>query len=253
MADDAFKIVVGVVYPPGLSGGRSRGETDWTLMLTLRPWREEGKSLLHTALQLRSVVTKETLGTLQDEFAPYSLVRARVRLEEAGRAILQDDSLEAGDDAELAAEAARLQVPITKTIAPFGTLTYDRSVAWWSGPTVWNRKAVTLHLDTDEADGVDTSAEAARTLWAQQEEWQQRIGAFAVGELLPLKNDSWLDEDEKPVDEAAFLDRMTLESITVYADGSFSFYHDDGGLFAGHCIEVSGNLLAGPTYADIPG
>jgi hypothetical protein len=46
---------------------------------------------------------------------------------------------------------------------------------------------------------------------------------------------------------------MTLESITVTPDGSFDFWHNDGDLFYGHSIQVSGNLSQGPTHADIPG
>jgi hypothetical protein len=46
--------------------------------------------------------------------------------------------------------------------------------------------------------------------------------------LLPLKNDNWLDEDEAELTADRFEDRMTLESITVRADGSFDFWHKDG-------------------------
>jgi hypothetical protein len=46
---------------------------------------------------------------------------------------------------------------------------------------------------------------------------------------------------------------MRLKSVTVYPDGSFDFWHDDGDLFWGHSIQVSGDLLDGPTHADIPG
>ena len=46
---------------------------------------------------------------------------------------------------------------------------------------------------------------------------------------------------------------MTLESIVFGPGGSFEFYHNDGDLFAGHCILVRGSVEEGPTDADIPG
>ena len=72
-------------------------------------------------------------------------------------------------------------------------------------------------------------------------------------ELLPLKNENWLDEDEAELSPDEFKDRMTLESITVYPSGSFDFWHNDGDLFWGHSIQISGNLSDGPKHADIPG
>jgi len=46
---------------------------------------------------------------------------------------------------------------------------------------------------------------------------------------------------------------MKLESISVDADGEFTFSHADGGLFWGHSIQIAGNLKEGPNDADIPG
>ena len=40
---------------------------------------------------------------------------------------------------------------------------------------------------------------------------------------------------------------MTLESIAVYPDGKLEFWFDDGDLFFGHWMSVSGNLSDGPT------
>lgn len=50
-----------------------------------------------------------------------------------------------------------------------------------------------------------------------------------------------------------FKARMKLEGITPHPDGPFDFWHDDGDLFWGHSIQISGNLSEGPTHADIPG
>jgi hypothetical protein len=46
---------------------------------------------------------------------------------------------------------------------------------------------------------------------------------------------------------------LKLESITVYPDDSFEFWHNDGDLFWGHSILVSGSLSEGPTDAEVPG
>jgi hypothetical protein len=74
-----------------------------------------------------------------------------------------------------------------------------------------------------------------------------------VQALLPLKNESWLAEGEVDVTADQFKGRMALESITVHPDGSFEFWHNDGDLFWGHSIQISGCLSKGPTGADIPG
>ena len=46
---------------------------------------------------------------------------------------------------------------------------------------------------------------------------------------------------------------MRLTSINTYPEGGFEFWHDDGDLFWGHYIQVSGSLDEGLTSADIPG
>jgi hypothetical protein len=62
-----------------------------------------------------------------------------------------------------------------------------------------------------------------------------------------------LDEDEIELTADQFKGRMTLESITVHPNGSFTFWHNDGDMFWGHSIEVSGSLTKGLRRADIPG
>jgi hypothetical protein len=95
--------------------------------------------------------------------------------------------------------------------------------------------------------------EAARRLFAEQAEWHRRVREYAVDRLLPLKNDSWLDEDDEEMSAAEFLSRMRLTSISVDETGDLTFWHDDGDLFWGHAIQVSGSLSNGLTDADIPG
>jgi hypothetical protein len=62
---------------------------------------------------------------------------------------------------------------------------------------------------------VHEALKAARELWQNQRGWNRRIRDYAVQELLPLKNENWLAEDEAELTPDEFKDRMTLESITV--------------------------------------
>jgi hypothetical protein len=112
---------------------------------------------------------------------------------------------------------------------------------------------VTLSLSATQGKDLEKALKAARTLWLAQKGWTKRINDFAVKELLPLKNNNWLGDDEAKFSAKRFKARMTLEAITVLPNGDFDFWHDDGNLFWGHSIQISGSITKGPTHADIPG
>ncbi|MGV3611343.1 MAG: DUF2262 domain-containing protein [Fluviicola sp.] len=65
------------------------------------------------------------------------------------------------------------------------------------------------------------------------------IKEFAATELLELKNECWLEEDEKELTRKDFADRLVqVEGITCYTSGSVSIVFDDNDLFWGHGITV---------------
>jgi hypothetical protein len=105
----------------------------------------------------------------------------------------------------------------------------------------------------DDEGSIDDALMTAESLWTDQGKWKDRIDSYAVQELLSLKNEAWLDDDEPTITAEEFVARMTLSSITVRAGGEFEFWHNDGDLFLGHSIQVCGNLRDGPNDADIPG
>src|SRR5262249_50663022 len=143
--------------------------------------------------------------------------------------------------------------PITRADRLFGTLYFDRRVDLYTGQVSWCGTSVEVSFSTGEDEDLDDALKTGYSLWQNREEWHRRIQGYAVAQLLPLKNDIWLRAGEPVVTPAEFLQRMVLESISVYSDGSFEFWHSDGDLFWGHSILVSGNLEDGPTDADIPG
>ena len=134
-----------------------------------------------------------------------------------------------------------------------GRFTLDRQVNWFEADVDWLGQTVRLSFDWDEDEAMEDSLRTAKTLMADQEEWNRRVLARASEDLLELKNDSWLEEDEEELDAEKFEARLELESIEVRPDGEFCFWFEDGDLFWGHSITVEGTLEGGPEQADIQG
>jgi len=144
--------------------------------------------------------------------------------------------------------------PVIITDDTFGDLTFDGGLDWYEAEVLWLGAKVNLRVcgTVDEHPGIALSV--AKTLWSEQLRWNDRVRDRAVHDLLELKNDTWLDDDrDEPLTPTEFLDRVTLTSVTVETDGSFGFWFDDGDLFWGHAISVSGTLADGPLRAGISG
>jgi hypothetical protein len=192
-----------------------------------------------------------------DWFAAYpklSIHRIQVLLSiDETRAIFVGKSSHEADLRQLTDVAAELGTTVVVKTERFGHLTLDRSIDWFEGTATWNGESVRIIFCTDESHDISAGLKIAEKLWEQQTAWKQRVDDFAVQELLPIKNDSWLGDGEMPLTPAQFKSRMTLESISVAADGRIEFWHHDGDLFLGHSIQISGSLDEGLTQADIPG
>ena len=236
----------------------SAGPGQWRLQLALEAWRSEDGPVRLQRLMLHQPVDDAAFERQRDALTPYRVLDLRVRLLEDSipgtpQALLEqvvgfDDA-----DAELRAHAEALQQPVTHEDPQLGVFTLDRRVGWFCAHTAWRGREIELQLEADQPDEVAAALQAAHALWADDAAWEQRVRAYAVEQLLPLKNEYWLDEDEAPLTPEAFTARMTLRSIGLTPEGGFDFWHDDGDLFGGHAIRISGSLATGPSEADIPG
>ena len=83
--------------------------------------------------------------------------------------------------------------------------------------------------------------------------------SFAADKLLSLANDWEADaagNEEREAEEITredFMTRMELDAVQLYEDGAFDFWFNDGDLFWGHSIHVTGSLGAGPEDAQMEG
>jgi hypothetical protein len=156
-------------------------------------------------------------------------------------------------DSELEQFARQLQKPIVLHDATLGRLKYNRRFGWFEGRAEWCGHEVEVNLSCTRSEEPTAVLDVATRLFKEQVQWDRRVREYAVEQLLPLKNDSWRDEDEEEMSAADFLSKMSLESISLDEDGGLTFWHNDGDLFWGHAIQISGNLTDGLKSADIPG
>lgn len=249
--------LTGVVGPSGVGAGRSGEQQLWSLLLSFDAWRVGSDPIRNEPLTLRRRVTDTELKTFQELIDSETVIRNRARVAMDNTFGSLQGHLEEfigvdSADSELHSHLTELQKPVTHADQRFGMLTFDRRVSWYSGTAKWNGHPVELNASAEDNDALSSALNVAYALWDNQSDWQQRVTDYAVKELLPLKNDNWLAEDETEFTTEQFKSKMTLESISVYADGEFEFWHDDRDLFFGHAIRISGRLAEGLTGADIP-
>lgn len=239
--------------------GAGEGDGRWTLLLSLFAWKVPERPLELRQLVVLKSVSQEELRAVQAQFNAYDVVRLKARLAEENvfgkpRALLVEILGKHTSDDELNRCAEKLQAPVTFKSQRFGTFTLDRRLNWFEAQTDWGGTAakLSLQMEDDSRNPEATLAHVAK-LWDSQADWNRRVLDCAVAKLLNIKNESWLDEEETELSADQFKARMKLDSITVYPDGTFEFWWDDGDLFLGHMITVSGDMTHGPKYASISG
>lgn len=243
--------IQGVVSPEG-QGGWPASKDYQVHCFSFSAWRPVGKVLVEQKLTILRPVPRGDIPF--SNFPRHSVHRIKVLLSnDRTRALFAAEEKLDEPDAELSAVAEKLQKPVIVSTSRFGDLILNRRIGWFEGSAEWNGTHVEIHLHTDEHGEIVNALKFAESLWDSQSGWTRKVDDYAVQELLALKNDSWLDEREKPLKPDEFKSRMKLESITVGNDGEFDFWHNDGELFWGHMIQVSGSLERGLSHADIPG
>jgi hypothetical protein len=119
-----------------------------------------------------------------------------------------------------------------------GTLEWDDNLNWYSGQVSLPNISFDLSLDPDEENHVSTALLRAKEIVRNLDRYLQMSGDLAVDRLLELKNDIWLEEGESEISPDEFKTKMTLEAIVVAENANAIFWHDDGGMFLGHSIEI---------------
>ena len=237
-------------------GEEDGGEEYRTVTLPLTAWREDDGPIHQEDTVLVALADEKVLPYLRRRAPGDSIIQARVR-----QGLDDDRFLLVGMpapmmDRELKAILDEQKKPVTFWESGLGTFTLNRAVGWFELETDWLDQPVRLEFDRDE-NRADCLLHL-HTLMDKQQEWDRRVRDFAADKLLELAN-QWAqeggEEEEEPqeVTREDFMSRMELDAVQVYEDGAFDFWFNDGDLFWGHSIHVTGSLEAGPEDAQMEG
>lgn len=133
----------------------------------------------------------------------------------------------------------------------FGRFRHDARLDRFEADVEWLGQTVTLTVETGGHDN-QPALDTAHRLFDDAEAWRDRMEAAIVAQLLPLKNENWLDEREVALTPDAFLTRLRLKSITA-SNRSATFWYDDGDMFGGHSVETWIDLETNEMFAQISG
>lgn len=251
--------ILGVVQPPGAGGAKNGNEELWSLVFSVHPWKRQGGPLDSRKLRLvQDGFTNDQLRLSMRSIKPYTVLRARIRLfEPRPNLLLSAEVLEVHNrndpDAEFRELASEQQRPIVLAHPLFGQLTFNRGHESFQATLALAGQPIEVSIQAyDEAPDAALLA-VAELFWKNQAHWDHRLREFAAAQLIDLKNDTWLQEDEKPLTEAEFIKRLTPNSMGFDPPDHFTIYYNDGDTFGGHAIEIRGTLSKGPQSAHLAG
>lgn len=247
-------IYEGLVDESGAGGVLNKGDL-WTLVFTILAYSENGSDLVEEEITVHKVSTQAEMKKMMNQIEPLSILKFTGEiLEEKGRRkIVMNDLMNSKRQNRKFNEFIKNR---TKSVhfdsELFGQLTLERAYDWYVGTGEWNTHKITINYSSQDHNAQKVE-EFAKKIISDQEGWNAKIETGIIKDLLDLKNSTWLDEDESTISEQEFLDKIALEMIVFYDDGTFEFWYNDGDLFWGHSIQVDGSIQAGVDRATIVG
>lgn len=249
--------ILAVTGAGGFGGSRPRENGPWLAVLELTAWKEEDSEepAHREKTQLVALADDKLMDYLRRRVRGDSVFQIMVRPSEDGKQFLMTELPQPEIDPEMKAILEEQKKPVSIWVPELGTFTLNRLVNWFEAEVEWLGQ--TARLDIDREEDWDACVEQGKALMAGQKGWDEKVRAFAAQELLDQANDWAQDaaEGEEPeeITREQFMERLELDAVQISADGRFEFWFNDGDLFWGHAIHVTGSLDQGPEMAQMEG
>ena len=251
--------ILAVTGAGGFGGSRPQENGPWLAVLELTAWKEEDSDqpAYREKTQLVALADDKLMEYLRRRVRGDSVFQIMVRPSEDGKQFLMTELPQPEIDPEMKAILEEQKKPVSIWVPELGTFTLNRLVNWFEAEVEWLGQPARLDIDREE--DWDACVERAKALMADQKGWDEKVRSFAAQELLEQANDWAQDaagnEDGEPeeITREQFMERLELDAVQISADGRFEFWFNDGDLFWGHAIHVTGSLDKGPEMAQMEG
>lgn len=251
--------ILAVTGPSGFGARRMEDSQLWEASIGLTAWMEEDSPEIHREETGLVALADDTLrGYLRQRVPPDFIIKFRARPSLEGGRFLLMDLPQPAFDPDLKAILEEQKKPQSVYVEDLGTFVLNRQVGWYEAELNWLDGTVRLDFDNGTDEAMKAAQATARALLADAQSWDTRIRTFAARQLTQLAN-QWAqdgaEEGEEPreITPEEFARRMELDAIQVDDQGGFTFWFEDGEMFWGHSIRVSGTLESGPDDAQMEG
>ena len=244
--------VLVVTGASGFSSGKGEHDTLWTAAMGLTAWMEDDSpDIQQGEFRLVAKGDEALMDFLRQRVPRDFILKCKARLSLDGKSLMLTNLPEPGFDPDLKAILDEQKKPVDVEVEGLGKFTLNRSVGVLQAEIEFMGQSAQLCFDKDEDRAA--CARTARAVLDGLTTLDEKARALAADRLLELANEWAADADEEEVSREEFLSRMTLETIDVVENGSYDLWYNDGELFLGHVIHVSGDLNDGVTDAQMEG
>lgn len=249
--------VLAVTGADPFTSGQEEGEGLRPASIGLTAWMEEDGAQIHQGdFRLEALADDRLMEYLRQRVPRDFILKCRVRLSLDGSRLLMLELPQPGFDPDLKAILDEQKKPVTFWAEGLGTFALNRALGWFEAEADWLGSPIRLDLDRDEDR--EPCLAHLRALMEGQADWDERLRVCAARDLLELANDWASDggcEEHEPeeITREQFMERLEPDAVQISGDGSFDFWFNDGTLFWGHSIHVTGSLEGGPEKAEMEG
>ena len=243
--------IIVVTGATGFGGSRLREETMWKYSCSITAWKRPGQPIVVEESKLFIEGQQEEIRKVINGVARDRIYRVSA-IHENGKFTLVK-VLGKSSDVEMEEFLAKQLMPTYYTDEEIGEFLLDRTVNWYEKEIDWLNTKIRITFDRDSEEKMKHSCATLRTILENMEKWDNETRICASNDLLELKNDVWLGEDEEIFTPKDFQSRLTLTSIGIANDEEIDFWFDDGNIFWGHSICVNAHIEKGCVSASMHG